>query len=226
VTSALPEERDRSRTAIPRDVVGIGASAGGIEALLALLGALPREPELRIAIVVHRGARADSRLAAVLQRGSPIPVREPESEEPFARGSVYLAPADRHIEVSGGRFRVHRGPHQHFTRPAIDPLFHSLATEYGERCVGVLLSGMGDDGVSGMVAIKARGGVTLVQDPAEARFSTLPHRAILFDHVDAVLPVRGIAAALIALAHGEEPGAQTRRDERGPSLGSEALPRS
>jgi two-component system chemotaxis response regulator CheB len=226
VTSALPEGRDRARIAMPRDAVGIGASAGGIEALIVLLGVLPREPELRIAIVVHRGARAESRLAAVLQRGSSMPVREPEDGEPFASGNVYLAPSDRHIEVSGGRFQVHRGPHQHFTRPAIDPLFHSLASEYGERSVGVLLSGMGDDGVSGMVAIKARGGITLVQDPAEARFGTLPHRAILFDHVDAVLPVRGIATALLALAHGEEPGTQTRRDERGPSLESEVLPRS
>jgi two-component system chemotaxis response regulator CheB len=180
----------------------VGASAGGIEALLALLGEIPRGAELAVSIVVHRGAQAESRLAAVLQRVSALPVIEPRTGEELAGGHVYLAPPDRHMEVSGGRFRVHRGPHQHFTRPAIDPLFHSLARDYGRRCVGVLLSGMGDDGVSGLVDIKAQGGITLVQDPAEARFGTMPSRAILFDHVDAILPARGIAAALVALARG------------------------
>ena len=104
--------------------------------------------------------------------------------------------------LEAGRIRLDRGPKQHRTRPAVDPLFRSAAAAYGPRVVGVILSGMGSDGVGGLIAIKAGGGISLVQSPAEAQFPVMPTRALKDDGVDGSLPVHGIAAVLVVLAAG------------------------
>ena len=185
-----------------RDVVTIGASAGGVQALMQLLSKLPSDLPAIVGIVLHRSPYHETRLPAVLGRHAAIRVSEPTDGEVLERGSVYVAPRDQHLVFIGGRARLVHGPKEHRTRPAADPLFRSAAEAYGARVTGVLLSGFGSDGVPGLVRIKASGGISLVQDPREAIHPVMPMRAIVEDDVDAVLPLDGLAAAIVALAHG------------------------
>jgi two-component system chemotaxis response regulator CheB len=187
---------------LPRDVIVIGASAGGIEALLTLFEKLPASLVAVVAVVVHRPPLFESQLARLLDRRSALPVLEPGDREPAEPGRIYLAPRDHHMEFEDGVIRLNRGPHQHRFRPAVDPLFLSAAEVYGRRVVGVLLSGGGADGVRGLIAIKARGGLSMVQDPAEARNPTMPARAIAEDDVDAVLRLDRMGDALASLTIG------------------------
>src|SRR5687767_12767781 len=138
-----------------RDVFVIGGAAGGIEALLALFLALPCELPAAIGVVVHRSPHFESNLARLLQRCSGLLILEPNHGEKITHNRVYVAPRDQHMVFEEGEARVHRGPKQHFTRPAVDPLFISAAEACGPRVVGILLSGGGDDGTSGLIAIKA-----------------------------------------------------------------------
>jgi two-component system, chemotaxis family, protein-glutamate methylesterase/glutaminase len=185
-----------------RDVVVVGASAGGIEALLSLLGKLPADLEAAVLVVVHRNPFRRSSLDRVLGYRSLLPVVEPRGGEPVEPRTLYIAPRDHHMTVGAGAIRLDRGPQQHRTRPAVDPLFISAADEWGPRVVGVLLSGAGEDGVKGMIAVKRAGGTGLVQDPAEALHASMPLSALRNDHVDGVLPVVEIARMLAALAAG------------------------
>ena len=132
-----------------------------------------------------------------------MPIVEPESSLALASGTVYVAPRAQHLVFRDHRLEPHRGAKEHFTRPAIDPLFRSAAERYGERVVGILLTGTGHDGLSGLIAIKARGGFCLVQDPDEAEAPALPMNAVLHDHVDLVLPLDDLAPALVQLAAGK-----------------------
>jgi two-component system chemotaxis response regulator CheB len=191
-----------------RDVVTIGASAGGVVALMRLLELLPSDLAATLTIVRHRSPFHETQLPLVLGRRAGLTVLEPTDGEAIQRGVVYVAPRDHHMVLYDGMVRLDRGPKQHRTRPAIDPLFRSAAAIYGRRVVGVLMSGMGGDGVSGLIDIKQSGGISLVQSPAEAQFPTMPSRAIREDDVDAALTVDGIAEALPVLAAGGvvEPG--------------------
>jgi two-component system, chemotaxis family, protein-glutamate methylesterase/glutaminase len=122
---------------------------------------------------------------------------------PFQRGRIYVAPRDQHLAVDGATLRLSRGPKEHHTRPAIDPLFRSAATSNGKRVVSVLLSGTGNDGVSGLIAITAGGGLSLVQDPSEAAYPQMSRTAILKDRVQGAMAVADIADVLIQLARGD-----------------------
>jgi two-component system chemotaxis response regulator CheB len=119
------------------------------------------------------------------------------------RGTIYLAPRDRHLLFEAGHLRLDGGPREHHTRPAVDPLFVSAAQAFGPRVVGVVLTGTGDDGVHGLIAIKAAGGLSLVQDPQEARHPTMPLNAITRDRVNAALPVGDLARVIAALVEGK-----------------------
>jgi len=185
-----------------RDVIAVGASAGGVQALMHLLSKLPGDLPAIIGVVLHRSPYYETQLPWVLGRHTSLEVVEPHDDERLERGVVYVAPRDRHLLFDGGRARLSGGPREHMTRPAIDPLFRSAADSFGARVAGVLLTGFGGDGVPGFIAIKAAGGVSLVQDPRDAAHPTMPRRAIAEDDVDAILPLDGIAAALVALAHG------------------------
>jgi two-component system, chemotaxis family, protein-glutamate methylesterase/glutaminase len=185
-----------------RDVFVIGGSAGSIEALLQLLGALPAELPATVGIVLHRSPHFESKLAQVFQRSSRLPIVEPAHGERISEQRVYVAPRDQHMLFEDGVVQVNRGPRQHFTRPAVDPLFISAAEAYGPRVVGILLSGGGDDGTSGLIAIKAKDGLTIAQDPLEARHSSMPASGIRHDRVDAVLKLEEMAPVIEALAHG------------------------
>ncbi len=187
---------------VPRDVIVVGASAGGVEALIRLFAKLPEDLPAAVAAVIHRSPLGESRLAETLGRRARLPVTDASDGARVERGRVYLAPAGLHLLLEADRFRLQRTPKVHSTRPAVDPLFHSAAAAYGPRAVGVLLSGGGDDGVSGLIAIKAAGGLSIVQHPGEAMHPWMPVNAIVFDHVDAVLPLDHIAGALLELATG------------------------
>jgi two-component system chemotaxis response regulator CheB len=186
-----------------RDVVVVGASAGGVEALRSLFAKLPAHLPAAVCVVIHRSPYHASRLAALFGRGAALPVVEPTDGTPLETGRIYLAPRDRHMVLEDGHLGINSRPRQHHTRPAIDPLFISAARAHGPRVVGVILSGGGDDGVVGAISISVVRGLILVQDPEEARVGHMPRTAIVRDHVDAILPLAGLATALESLAHGE-----------------------
>ena len=131
-----------------------------------------------------------------------MPVREPGPNESLTAGTIYLAPRDHHMQLKDNRIELNRGPKEHFTRPAVDPLFASVARQYGPRDLGVLLTGAGDDGVAGLIAIKHHGGLALVQEPRDAKMPMMPMNALRYDHVDATLSLTAIPAALDQLVHG------------------------
>jgi two-component system chemotaxis response regulator CheB len=189
---------------IARDIVVIGASAGGIPTLRRLFASLPQDFPGVVSAVVHRSPLAtSSELGAVLAYRTTQTVSEPEDGEELERSRVYVAPRDRHLLMDGHRFHLDDGPKRHFARPAIDPLFESAASAHGPRVVGVILTGKGSDGVSGLRAIKAAGGISIVQDPSEASSPGMPESAICLDHVDMVLPIAEIARAMATLALGD-----------------------
>jgi two-component system chemotaxis response regulator CheB len=188
---------------VPRDVVVIGASAGGIQVLTGLFAALPADLRAVVAVVIHRSPMHRSRLAAVLGRRARLPVVEPGDGQALRLGTIYVGPPDEHMLIEPGRIRLSRGPKEQGTRPAIDPLFRSAADAYRERTVGVLLTGAGGDGVRGLIAVKAAGGISLVQDPAEAPYPSMPRSAIANDDVDAILPVEGLGRVIVDLSAGQ-----------------------
>jgi two-component system chemotaxis response regulator CheB len=191
-----------------RDFIAIGASAGGVMVLIELLQLLPRDLPAAVTIVLHRSPYHETKLPEVLGRRAGLTVIEPIDGAPVERNVVYVAPRDQHMMMYDGVVRHDRGPKQHRTRPAIDPLFRSAAATYGRRVVGILLSGMGGDGVTGLIDIKHAGGISLVQSPREAQFPTMPSRAIKEDDVDGALTVAEMAEAIVVLASGGviEPG--------------------
>ena len=167
-----------------RDIIVIGASAGGVEAVQTLLSNLPRDLPAALAVTIHRRPVA-SLLHEVIGRHSALEVVEATDRMLFKKGRVHLAPPDQHLRLgAAGCVRLDRGPKYHHTRPAIDPLFESAANRYGHRVVGVLLTGNMSDGVTGLNDIKAAGGLSLVQRPDDATHPSMPRNAVLFDHVD------------------------------------------
>lgn len=194
-------------------MVVVGASAGGVEALTRLLSGLPADLPAAVAVVLHTSPDAPGHLANVLGRACALPVAFAARDEALEAGRVYVAPADRHLLLVDERVRTARGPRENRARPAIDPLFRSAAVAYGTRTIGVVLSGMQDDGSSGLSAIARCGGTTVVQDPADAAFPDMPANALRAAEVDHCLPLAEMPALLTDLAHRETaPGAPPPRD--------------
>ena len=185
-----------------RDVIVIGASAGGIEAGMEILSHFPADLPAVVGVVIHRGASSTSDWSYVLGMRSGIQVVEPAHGDRLSRSVVYIAPPDCHMIFDRGRVLLDYGPKQQHTRPAVDPLFTSAALSYGPRVVGVVLTGGGQDGVQGLVDIHAAGGLALVQSPVEAEHASMPIHALTRDHVDAVLQLARIGDALVQLARG------------------------
>ena len=188
---------------IPRTFFVLGASAGGIEALIAILDRLPSDLDATVAIVVHRSPSHASVLVDILGRHSTLVTSEPVDGEPVKRGRVYLAPRDRHLTVEGDAWRLSDVEPRHRWRPAVDPLFISAAEHRGSETVGILLSGGGADGVEGLIQIKQRRGLSIAQDPRQALQDSMPKAAIKYDDVDLVLRAEEIAAVIPSLAAGE-----------------------
>ena len=185
-----------------RDIVVVGASLGGVQALRQLVKTMPADFAASVFLVLHRGAHSTSFLPQVLRGRSGHAIVEPIDQQPIARGRIYLAPRDVHMTIEDGHVRILRGPKEHFTRPAVDPLFRSAAAAYGARVVGVVLTGGGHDGLSGLIAIKAAGGLALVQQPTEAQSPSMPVHAIVRDNPDAVMPLDEIGTTLARLMNG------------------------
>jgi two-component system chemotaxis response regulator CheB len=186
-----------------RDIVAIGASAGGIEALSQLVSQLRHDLRAALFVVVHRPPHGVSRLARILGTHGPLPVQDAQDGQPIEPGRICVAVPDHHLLLKDGIIRVVHGPRENRFRPAIDPLFRSAARTYGPRAIGVILSGAGDDGVAGLRAIKARDGIAIVQDPADAAHPDLPSNALQSVSVDHRVPIVNLAALLRRLT--EEP---------------------
>ncbi|MGH2415855.1 MAG: chemotaxis protein CheB, partial [Microcystaceae cyanobacterium] len=184
------------------DILVIGASAGGIEALKQLVQALPKNLPAAVLVVVHIAAHSTSWLPRILNRSGVLKATHPKDDETIEHGHIYVAPPDRHLIVKRGCIHLARGPKENNCRPAIDVLFRTAAEVYGPRVVGVVLSGTLDDGTAGLVAVKKRGGVAVVQDPGDALFDGMPRSAIENVDVDYILPVSKMAAVLVKLANG------------------------
>src|SRR6266581_9811031 len=182
------------------DIIVIGASAGGVEALLALTGTLPRDLPAAVFVVLHIPAQSPSALPSILGRAGALKVVHATDGAEIEHGRIYVAPPDHHIFVERGKVRIVRGPKENRHRPAIDPLFRSAAQAYGSRVVGVVLTGALDDGTAGLIALKRRGGIAVVQDPDEALFSGMPLSALANVEVDYRLPLSSIGPLLVRLA--------------------------
>jgi two-component system, chemotaxis family, protein-glutamate methylesterase/glutaminase len=182
-----------------RDIVVIGASAGGIPALTTLVAGLPRDFPASLLVVVHIPPYAKSRLPEILSRAGPLPATHVQQGEAIEPGHIYVAPPDRHLLVRNGWVELSRGPRENHARPAIDPLFRTAARTYGPRVIGIVLSGALYDGSMGLLAIKTRGGMAIVQDPREAIVDSMPRRALERVAVEHILPVAEMAAMLTDL---------------------------
>lgn len=177
-----------------RDIVVIGASAGGVEALRGFFHALPTGLEAAFLVVLHIPSDTPSQLDRVLSYSTKLPVDIAQDGEPIRNGHVYVASADRHLMATAQGIRLSRGPREGRSRPSIDVLFRSAATAFGSRVIGVVLSGALDDGTAGLWAIKDHQGVTLVQAPGEAMHPSMPQSAIAHVLVDLVGTVQALAA--------------------------------
>src|SRR4051812_33372881 len=194
-------ECPRRRTSMPtRDVVVVAASAGGLEALQALLAGLPGDYAGVLLVVSHIPAQSGDALPKILDRATSLPVANARHGERLRGGHVYVASPDHHLLVGDGHLHVRRGPRENGHRPAADPLFRSAALHFGPRVVGVVLSGTLSDGAAGLVAVRRQGGVTVVQDPGDALFNGMPLSALEAVAVDHVLAAAQMGPLLAALA--------------------------
>jgi two-component system chemotaxis response regulator CheB len=174
-------------------VVVIGASAGGVNALTELVRNLPRDLAAPVGIVLHIPPDSPSLLPQILNRDSNLQVLTPQNGQEWENGKIYIAPPDRHLLFAeDGTLHVARGPRENRARPAVDPLFRSAALAFGPRVIAVVLTGTLDDGTAGLIAVKERGGIAIVQDPKDALYPGMPESAIAHAAVDHVVPVRAM----------------------------------
>lgn len=203
--AGLPKRSSPQGAKAGHDIVVIGASAGGVEAVTVLLKGLPHDLPAAVFVVYHIAADAPGGFDRLLDERSPLKVKYAQDGEPIRPGTVYLAVPDHHLLVPDGRVRLSRGPRENRTRPAIDPLFRSAAVVHGSRVIGVVLSGNLDDGAAGLAAVKLCGGVTVVQNPEEALFPDMPRNALAATEVDHVVMLADMAALLSRLVREPAP---------------------
>jgi len=195
-----------------RDIVVIGASAGGLGAADRLLKGLPADFGAAVFVALHRPLTPfRDELAEILSSRGLLPAHIAVDLQQFERGHIYICPRDRHLSLEKGNVRVECGPKENRFRPSVDILFRSAASTYGRRVVGVVLTGYLDDGTAGLWHIKKHGGVAIVQDPADAQFSSMPQSAIENVDIDYVLPLKRIGEKLVELTRGKLPENSTRQ---------------
>lgn len=182
------------------NIIVIGASAGGLEPLRSIIGKLPANLQAALFVVMHLSPTAPSVLSNILRPRGGIDVQAAVDQEPIVPSRVYVAQPDLHLLIEPGYVRLTRGPRENRHRPAIDPLFRTAARAYGSRVLGIVLTGMGDDGSQGLQIIKSEGGTTIVQDPEEAMFPSMPNSAIKASAVDYVVRSAEIPKMIINLA--------------------------
>ncbi|AIG80769.1 CheB methylesterase [Amycolatopsis japonica] len=189
--------------AVPYEIVAIGASAGGVKALLTVLKALPVDFPVPVVIVQHLDPHHDTVLAELLDRRSLLRVKLAEDGDVAEPGTAYIAPPDRHLLVgSGGALRLSTRDKVRFVRPSADLLFESVAVACGAAALVCVLTGTGSDGSAGARAVSSRGGTVVAEDPSTAEFKGMPQAVLNAVAVDLTLPLEGIAAALVALIEG------------------------
>ncbi|UQN10081.1 chemotaxis protein CheB [Deinococcus sp. QL22] len=188
-------------------IIVIGASAGGVEAVRQLLSYLPANFPAPIFVVLHIPSYSPSYLPEIFSRAGALPAEHAQDGEAIRAGRVYVAPPDHHLLLEAGRMLVKKGPKENRFRPSVDAMFRSAAYTYGPRVVGVVLSGMLDDGTSGLWTVGRLGGTTIVQRPQEAGYEDMPLNAIRQVEVDMVQPLSELAASLIELTAATETGA-------------------
>jgi two-component system chemotaxis response regulator CheB len=181
------------------EIIVVGASLGGLNAVQTLLAGFPAEFSVPLAIVQHRGSDADGLLRTALQGHSALPVGEPEDKDAITPGRVYLAPVGYHLLVERGRFSLSTEGRVSYARPSVDVLFESAADAYGGGTVGVILTGSGRDGARGSARIKEAGGLVVVQQPMTAHSRYMPDAALSACAADQVLPLSEIAPFLIGI---------------------------
>jgi two-component system, chemotaxis family, protein-glutamate methylesterase/glutaminase len=178
----------------------VGASAGGVEALRQLVSALPPDYAGALLVVLHVAPAGRSVLPQILTRAGALPATHAVDGETVEPGHIYVAPPDRHLLVADGHLTLDRGPRVNGYRPAVDLLFRTAAETFGRGAVGVVLSGVLDDGTAGLLAIKRRGGRAFVQDPREAHYPGMPTSAMAFVKPDLVAGADALGHALAELA--------------------------
>ncbi|QMW06235.1 chemotaxis protein CheB [Spirosoma foliorum] len=182
-----------------RNIIVIGASAGGFEAIQQLIAHLPPDLDAAIFIVWHMAPTVQGVMPQALRKLTTFPVAHAVSNELIRMNRIYIAPPDHHLLLENDHVRLTHGPKENRFRPAIDPLFRSAAYAYGNRVIGVILSGALDDGTAGLWTIKEYGGMALVQDPKEAPVSAMPESAIRQVTIDAIAPIAQLATLLVQL---------------------------
>jgi two-component system chemotaxis response regulator CheB len=186
--------------ALARDITVIGASAGGVTAVRDLVRGLPPGYPAAVFVVVHVAPESPGLLHQLLARASALPVRMASAPAPIRAGEIVVAPPDHHLVVEHDHARISHGPRENRHRPAIDVLFRSAAAAHGPRVMGVVLTGLLDDGAAGLWAVKRRGGISIVQDPDDAEYPDMPRNALATVDADLVLPLALIPQRLAALA--------------------------
>jgi two-component system chemotaxis response regulator CheB len=181
-------------------IIAIGASAGGFQAIGRVLARLPSNLRCPVVVVLHISPRHISHAAEVLARSTELEVKQAEDEEVLRCGVVYIAPPDFHLTVEKGAVRLLQTAAVRYSRPSIDPMFQSIARNYGEHAIAVVLSGSGVDGADGVRAIKAAGGFIIVQDPQTAQFPSMPDAAVATRCADRILPLGDIGFLLEQLS--------------------------
>ncbi len=197
MTSAMPSWFTPPLAARRWQALIVAGSAGGVDAMLKVLPGLPAQTAAPVICMLHLPPNRDSRLAELFAERVALPVREAADKEPLAGGTVYFAGGGYHLSVEQDRsFSLSCEPPVHYARPAIDLLLTSAADVYGDGLAAILLTGANFDGADGMAEVHARGGLTVVQEPAEAQVATMPQRAIDVDAPDLVLPLAAIRELL------------------------------
>jgi two-component system, chemotaxis family, protein-glutamate methylesterase/glutaminase len=196
-----------------RDIIVIGASTGGIDALCSLVRALPANLPASVFVVMHVGGA--SALGTILDRCGTLRVVEAHDREKIKRGCVYVAPSDRHLMLNNGQLSLSHGPRENRHRPAVDPLFRSAARTYRQRVIGVILTGALDDGSAGLFAVKNRGGIAIVQDPLDAFEAGMPRSALRSVEVDYCVPLAEIPPLLVRLSRSKVRLSQKDENEKG-----------
>ena len=197
-----------------RNIIVIGCSVGGVEALQRLVAPLPRDLPAAVFVVLHLAPQSTSVLPEILTRAGSLKALHPRDGESIRSNRIYVAPPDNHLLIEDGRVRVMRGPKENRHRPAIDPLFRSAARWYGPRVIGVVLTGSLDDGTAGLLAIKKRRGIAIVQDPADAFCGDMPRSAIetvAVDYVEPVDRIPGLLEELTSVAVAENGAGKSSR---------------
>jgi two-component system, chemotaxis family, protein-glutamate methylesterase/glutaminase len=200
------------------DIIVIGASAGGVDALRLIAAGLPADLPAAVFVTIHVPP-GGALLHEVLSRAGALPAETASEAAAIEEGRIYVAPPDHHLVLQKGRMRLVRGLKENRARPAVDPLFRSAALTYGPRVIGVVLTGSLDDGAVGLATIKSHGGLAVVQDPADALFPGMPRSALAAVRPDVVAPASEIAAVLACLARQGRAG-----DGRRPHAGSRVAP--